>query len=140
MKNKIYNNLHEKIPISEAIFESIIANSPLTSESLRYRLPLICKNEIDIDMTRSMIGADSDGPLIVMFFGERYSEIFPKEIYCRIFCGSLKKDDEIHLMDSKEKIKVMLQQEWERGAEQRQSNVFRCSPQGPESFKKAGLV
>ena len=58
-------------------------------------------------MTRSMIGADSDGPLIVMFFGERYSEIFPKEIYCRIFCGSLKKDDEIHLMDSKEKIKVI---------------------------------
>ena len=89
VKNNIYNNLHEKIPISEAIF------------------PLICKNEIDIDMTRSMIGADSDGPLIVMFFGERYSEIFPKEIYCRIFCGSLKKDDEIHLMDSKEKIKVI---------------------------------
>lgn len=107
VKNNIYNNLHEKIPISEAIFESIIANSPLTSESLRYRLPLICKNEIDIDMTRSMIGADSDGPLIVIFFGERYSEIFPKEIYCRIFCGSLKKDDEIHLMGSEEKIKVI---------------------------------
>lgn len=107
VKNSIYTNLDEKIPISKAIFECIIANSPVTSKSLTYRLPIICKNEIGTDMAQSMIDADPEGPLIVMFFGEKHSEIFPKSIYCRIFSGTLKKGDEIHLMNSLETIKVM---------------------------------
>jgi elongation factor 2 len=107
LKNSIYTDLHERIPIGNAVFDSIIENSPVVSESLEYRLPIILKNDIDTSMVQSMANQDSDGSLIAMFFGIKNSEWASEKIYCRIFSGTLKKGDEIHLMGSDEKITVI---------------------------------
>lgn len=106
LKNSIYTDLHKKIPVTNAVFDSIIENSLVTSESLEDRLSIILKKDIDIDMVQSMVNQDPDGPLMVMFFGIKNSQVVWKKIYCRIFSGTLRMGDEIHLKGSDEKITV----------------------------------
>lgn len=106
VKKSIYNDLKEQIPLNNAVFDCVMGNSPLMSQSIEYRLPIICKEDIGASLAKSIVNADPDGPLILTFIGKRVSEVFPKAFYCRILSGTLKKGDEIHLINSKEKIKV----------------------------------
>lgn len=106
LKDSTYTDLHEKIPVPDAVFVSIIENSPVASQSLEYRLPIIIKKDIDTDMTQTMINQDPDGPLRVMFFGVKNSEMVSDDIYCRVFSGTLRKGDEIHVGDCDEKVTV----------------------------------
>lgn len=105
-ENDTSADLKDKLSVSWTICDSIIANSPSASDSLEYKLPLMCKNEISNDIVQSIIEGDSDGPLRVMFVSKIDVKNGSPEIYCRVLSGTLKKGDEIHLIGSDEKIKV----------------------------------
>ena len=90
-----------KSPIFSVLNRQIVEHLPSAKDAQTYRISKMWKDNLESDEGQAMVHTSSEGPLSAMMIKNALYNI-PFAI-CRVYGGTLKKGDEIHLAESEEK-------------------------------------
>jgi len=91
--------LRSNFPLHEAILEMVISAMPPPHVAQRYRIPKVWHGEIDSDVGQAMVNCDENGPSVMAVTDVKVDPAAGVVATGRLFSGTLKSGDEVHLMD-----------------------------------------
>ncbi len=98
-RNKRHEELREKLPIYEAIFEMAIKNLPNPREAQAYRMEKIWDGHVDSGIGRMISECRDDGPAVMCVTNVQTDANGGVIATGRLFSGTVKKEDKLHLVD-----------------------------------------
>jgi len=93
--------LRSNFPLHEAILEMIISAMPPPHVAQRYRVPKIWHGDIDSEIGQAMMNCDENGPVVMAVTDVKVDPAAGVVATGRLFSGTLKAGNEVHLMDAR---------------------------------------
>jgi elongation factor 2 len=89
--------LSKKSPLHKVVLDMVIYHLPTPVEAQKYRIPQIWKGDLNSDVAKSMLSANSKGPAVLMVT-KIIIDLHAGEIaVARVFSGSVRKGDELYI-------------------------------------------
>ena len=98
--------LAERAPLHEAVLGMVVQHHPPPHVAQRYRIPKIWPGNLESDIGKSLLACDVNGPSIMMVTTINVDPQAGRVATGRLFSGTVKDGDEIHLIDAKRPGKV----------------------------------
>ncbi len=98
--------LAERAPLHEAVLGMVVQHHPPPHVAQRYRIPKIWPGNLESDIGKSLLACDVKGPSIMMVTTINVDPQAGRVATGRLFSGTVKDGDEIHLIDAKRPGKV----------------------------------
>ncbi|BFI75181.1 elongation factor EF-2 [Sulfurisphaera ohwakuensis] len=105
-KSKV-EELANRVPIHEALLETVIKFVPNPRDAQKYRIPKIWKGDLDSDIAKAMINADPNGPIVLMISDMKVDPHAGLVATGRVFSGTLRAGEEIWLVNAKRQQRVL---------------------------------
>jgi elongation factor 2 len=102
----VIKSLAERAPLHEAILGMVVQHHPPPHVAQRYRIPKIWPGNLESDIGKSLLACDVKGPSIMMVTTINVDPQAGRVATGRLFSGTVKDGDEIHLIDAKRPGKV----------------------------------
>ena len=99
-------SLAERAPLHEAVLGMVVQHHPPPHVAQRYRIPKIWPGNLESDIGKSLLACDVKGPSIMMVTTINVDPQAGRVATGRLFSGTVKDGDEIHLIDAKRPGKV----------------------------------
>jgi elongation factor 2 len=99
-KNKL-NELAQQAPIDEALLDSVIKFVPDPVEAQKYRIPKIWKGDLDNELAKAMLDADTNGPIVMMITDMKVDPHAGLVATGRVFSGTMRPGQEVWLVNTK---------------------------------------
>ncbi len=99
--NNTPDQLREKSPLNEAILSMAIDAMPPPHIAQKYRVPKIWKGNLDSPIAKSMMECDDNGPIVMAVTNIVVDPQAGVVATGRLFSGTIREGDTIHLIDSK---------------------------------------
>lgn len=101
------DELAKLAPLQEAILDTVVKFVPNPREAQSYRIPKIWRGNIDSDVGKAMMRADPSGPLVYFVNDMRLDPHAGFVATGRVFSGTLRAGEEVWLLMSKSKQRVL---------------------------------
>ncbi|MEM0366531.1 MAG: elongation factor EF-2 [Acidilobaceae archaeon] len=98
--------LSKRMPLHEALLDMVVRFIPNPKEAQRYRIPKIWRGNLDTELGKAMINADSNGPL-VFFINDVRVEKAGLVATGRVFSGTLEPGVEVYLVNAGRQARVL---------------------------------
>ena len=102
----VIKSLAERAPLHEAVLGMVVQHHPPPHVAQRYRIPKIWPGNLESDIGKSLLACDVKGPSIMMVTTINVDPQAGRVATGRLFSGTVKDGDEIHLIDAKRPGKV----------------------------------
>ena len=102
----IIKSLAERAPLHDAVLGMVVQHHPPPHVAQRYRIPKIWPGELESDIGKSLLACDDKGPSVMMVTTINVDPQAGRVATGRLFSGTIKDGDEIHLIDGKRLGKV----------------------------------
>src|SRR5512133_3905817 len=102
----LIRSLSEKAPLHEAVLGMVVQHHPPPHIAQRYRIPKIWPGNLESDIGKSLLACDVKGPSIMMVTTINVDPQAGRVATGRLFSGTVKDGDEIHLIDAQRPGKV----------------------------------
>ena len=99
-------SLAERSPLHEAVLGMVVQHHPPPHIAQRYRIPKIWPGNLESDIGKALLACDVQGPSIMMVTTINVDPQAGRVATGRLFSGTVKDGDEIHLVDAKRQGKV----------------------------------
>src|ERR671938_138204 len=99
-------SLAERSPLHEAVLGMVVQHHPPPHIAQRYRIPKIWPGNLESDIGKALLACDVQGPSIMMVTTINVDPQAGRVATGRLFSGTVKDGDEIHLVDAKRPGKV----------------------------------
>ncbi|MFH0849269.1 MAG: EF-Tu/IF-2/RF-3 family GTPase, partial [archaeon] len=99
--NNTPDQLREKSPLNEAILNMAVDAMPPPHVAQKYRIPKIWKGNLDSPIAKSMMECDDNGPIVMAVTNIVVDPQAGVVATGRLFSGTIREGDTIHLIDSK---------------------------------------
>ena len=98
-KNKRQEELREKIPIYDAIFEMVIEKAPNPLEAQEYRMEKIWDGHVESEIGRALTACKDDGPTVICVTNVKNDAEAGVIAAGRIFSGTVRTGDRLYLLE-----------------------------------------
>jgi elongation factor 2 len=102
----IVRSLAERAPLHDAVLGMVVQHHPPPHVAQRYRIPKIWPGELESDIGKSLLACDDKGPSVMMVTTINVDPQAGRVATGRLFSGTIKDGDEVHLIDGKRLGKV----------------------------------
>src|SRR6476469_9396523 len=99
-------SLAERAPLHDAVLGMVVQHHPPPHVAQRYRIPKIWPGELESDIGKSLLACDDKGPSVMMVTTINVDPQAGRVATGRLFSGTIKDGDEVHLIDGKRLGKV----------------------------------
>tara|TARA_Y100000034_G_C6898455_1_gene414754 strand:+ start:66 stop:1769 length:1704 start_codon:yes stop_codon:yes gene_type:complete len=93
--------LRAAAPLHESVLDMVVDHLPSPIDSQKYRIPKLWQGELDSPAGQSLQNADPNGPLVFVVTKVIIDPQAGEIAYGRVFSGTLKKGDEVKLINAK---------------------------------------
>jgi len=100
------DELRELLPLHEAVLDVVVKHLPNPLEAQPFRIPKIWKGDLDSPIGQAMMKVDDDGPTVICVSKITFDPHAGVVSAGRIFSGTIKKGDEVYLVNAATKYKI----------------------------------
>jgi elongation factor 2 len=100
-EHETWKELSKVVPLHTAILDMVVKNMPSPVESQRYRIPKIWKGSLTSEIGQAMVNCDDQGPTVIDITAAQVVQNEGLIATGRIFSGSVKKDDNVYLVNAR---------------------------------------
>jgi elongation factor 2 len=98
--------LPQLLPLSSAILDMAVKNTPNPIKAQKYRLPKIWKGKKESEIGQAMLNCDDNGPTVMCITNVQIDFTAGLVATTRLFSGSIKDGDKVYLVDAKKEYTV----------------------------------
>ncbi len=100
------DDLAKKAPLAEAVLGMVVKHHPPPHVAQKYRIPKIWKGDLESDIGKAILNCDDNGPAVMMIVNMAMDPAAGPVAIGRLFSGTLKDGQSIHLIDTKREGKI----------------------------------
>ncbi len=105
-KNEKVEELVQKLPLHNAILTMVVKHLPNPIDAQRYRIPKVWKGEIDSELGRAMLNADSKGPTVMCITLAQMDPHAGLVATGRLFSGAVREGEQVYLVGAKRDYRI----------------------------------
>lgn len=105
-KNEKVEELVQELPLFKAILTMVVKHLPNPIEAQRYRIPKVWKGDIDSELGKAMMNADSKGPIVMCITLAQMDPHAGLVATGRLFSGVVKEGEQVYLVGAKREYRV----------------------------------
>jgi len=105
-KNEKVEELAERLPLHKAILTMVVNHLPNPIDAQKYRIPKVWKGDLDSEIGKAMLSADSNGPTVLCITLAQVDPHAGLVATGRLFSGAVKAGEQVYLVGAKRNYRV----------------------------------
>ena len=112
-KDKLKELVRKIAPVHKVILDMVVRHLPSPKEAQAYRIRKLWKGDLNSEVGKAMVNLDAKGPIMINVTNVIIDKVSKQEIAtARIFSGTVRRGDEVYLMQAGKKVKIQQLAVW----------------------------